>query len=122
MQRAIDVAVAFGSRSHRGSSARIPGGGSAGSCAGAFRRRRDIMRGQQGSEIAVDFVHRHNLVDPDSVPQERRYGIRVTLPPNDTFSRLLGSDRSEEHTSELQSREKLVCRLLLEKKNTNNRI
>src|SRR5690606_40033327 len=26
-------------------------------------------------------------------------------------------DRSEEHTSELQSRENLVCRLLLEKKN-----
>src|SRR5690606_39704420 len=29
--------------------------------------------------------------------------------------------RSEEHTSELQSREKLVCRLLLEKKKQNNR-
>src|SRR5690606_25530049 len=28
--------------------------------------------------------------------------------------------RSEEHTSELQSREKLVCRLLLEKKNSCN--
>src|SRR5436309_12914590 len=28
-----------------------------------------------------------------------------------------GSARSEEHTSELQSRENLVCRLLLEKKN-----
>src|SRR5207247_9189855 len=28
--------------------------------------------------------------------------------------------RSEEHTSELQSRVDLVCRLLLEKKNTNN--
>src|SRR5690606_41441355 len=28
--------------------------------------------------------------------------------------------RSEEHTSELQSRENLVCRLLLEKKNTMN--
>src|SRR5690606_41977146 len=27
--------------------------------------------------------------------------------------------RSEEHTSELQSRENLVCRLLLEKKNTH---
>src|SRR5690606_40024889 len=27
-----------------------------------------------------------------------------------------GDDRSEEHTSELQSRENLVCRLLLEKK------
>src|SRR5690606_40856041 len=33
----------------------------------------------------------------------------------------LGTDnnRSEEHTSELQSRENLVCRLLLEKKNKN---
>src|SRR5436309_11071542 len=30
------------------------------------------------------------------------------------------SDRSEEHTSELQSRENLVCRLLLEKKKKNN--
>src|SRR3712207_9551440 len=31
---------------------------------------------------------------------------------------LLPEDRSEEHTSELQSRQYLVCRLLLEKKNT----
>src|SRR5690606_42051575 len=30
--------------------------------------------------------------------------------------RVLERDRSEEHTSELQSRENLVCRLLLEKK------
>src|SRR5690606_40376292 len=29
--------------------------------------------------------------------------------------------RSEEHTSELQSRENLVCRLLLEKKKRNNK-
>src|SRR3712207_7415837 len=29
-------------------------------------------------------------------------------------------DRSEEHTSELQSRQYLVCRLLLEKKKQNN--
>src|SRR5258707_4148201 len=29
---------------------------------------------------------------------------------------LWGADRSEEHTSELQSRQYLVCRLLLEKK------
>src|SRR5258707_8225900 len=29
--------------------------------------------------------------------------------------------RSEEHTSELQSRQYLVCRLLLEKKNTSRR-
>src|SRR2546421_13043601 len=31
-------------------------------------------------------------------------------------SRDVGRDRSEEHTSELQSRSDLVCRLLLEKK------
>src|SRR3712207_8468327 len=31
-------------------------------------------------------------------------------------ARYLGADRSEEHTSELQSRQYLVCRLLLEKK------
>src|SRR5690349_23055255 len=33
----------------------------------------------------------------------------------------LGLGRSEEHTSELQSRRDLVCRLLLEKKKKNNR-
>src|SRR3712207_7135824 len=33
-------------------------------------------------------------------------------------SLLLAAPRSEEHTSELQSRQYLVCRLLLEKKNT----
>src|SRR5260221_7319133 len=31
----------------------------------------------------------------------------------------IASNRSEEHTSELQSHSDLVCRLLLEKKNTN---
>src|SRR3712207_8321266 len=32
----------------------------------------------------------------------------------------VGSSRSEEHTSELQSRQYLVCRLLLEKKKKND--
>src|SRR5690606_39652427 len=35
-------------------------------------------------------------------------------------SYFLEKGRSEEHTSELQSRENLVCRLLLEKKKENN--
>src|SRR5438874_6041566 len=34
--------------------------------------------------------------------------------------RALDESRSEEHTSELQSRRDLVCRLLLEKKNTSS--
>src|SRR5690606_39711945 len=36
--------------------------------------------------------------------------------PDHTLIRRASSIRSEEHTSELQSRENLVCRLLLEKK------
>src|SRR3712207_6970085 len=36
--------------------------------------------------------------------------------PDDELPRIVGV-RSEEHTSELQSRQYLVCRLLLEKKN-----
>src|SRR3712207_8066878 len=38
----------------------------------------------------------------------------------DTLTTVLARARSEEHTSELQSRQYLVCRLLLEKKNNNN--
>src|SRR2546421_3800518 len=37
----------------------------------------------------------------------------------DWSSDVCSSDRSEEHTSELQSRSDLVCRLLLEKKKTH---
>src|SRR3712207_7730325 len=41
-------------------------------------------------------------------------------PSADEQSGLTACSRSEEHTSELQSRQYLVCRLLLEKKNTPN--
>src|SRR3989442_10578651 len=43
--------------------------------------------------------------------------IRVTYPSAEQEVRILTQYRSEEHTSELQSRPHLVCRLLLEKKN-----
>src|SRR5258708_29888972 len=39
---------------------------------------------------------------------------------NLTGGGLVGGPRSEEHTSELQSPDHLVCRLLLEKKTTNH--
>src|SRR2546429_3648244 len=57
-----------------------------------------------------------------------RISMNATLRP--CLPRLLGAGfgpptapqrRSEEHTSELQSRLHLVCRLLLEKKKTNNK-
>src|SRR5699024_11500950 len=43
----------------------------------------------------------------------------VTHLHNPRSAELLPAERSEEHTSELQSRFDLVCRLLLEKKKTN---
>src|SRR5690606_41318734 len=45
--------------------------------------------------------HRESLLREEAQVERERKGIRA---------------RSEEHTSELQSRENLVCRLLLEKK------
>src|SRR5690554_3166225 len=49
----------------------------------------------------------------DNVLQSaKRAGVKVIL-----FDRAIDTDRSEEHTFELQSRPHLVCRLLLEKKN-----
>src|SRR3712207_6995543 len=57
--------------------------------------------------------------------EERPGGLRLLGPARDGVARapgdvdraLLARGRSEEHTSELQSRQYLVCRLLLEKKN-----
>src|SRR2546422_1614397 len=43
-------------------------------------------------------------------------------PPRGVCPRGVPNIRSEEHTSELQSRLHLVCRLLLEKKKKNNKI
>src|SRR3712207_6993691 len=50
-----------------------------------------------------------------------RAGAHGTVRPSSPLTYAIGviarGDRSEEHTSELQSRQYLVCRLLLEKKN-----
>ncbi len=44
------------------------------------------------TEAALTYCHRHNLVSKENVDAERRFGIRVTLPPTDTFSRMLGEN------------------------------
>src|SRR6266508_5013310 len=44
---------------------------------------------------------------------------RATYQPGWRWTQHVGPTRSEEHTSELQSRGHLVCRLLLEKKKNN---
>src|SRR2546427_9517185 len=58
----------------------------------------------------------------DAVGRERRdqivQGTRLVVRGHDERG---AGPRSEEHTSELQSQSNLVCRLLLEKKKTNQR-
>src|SRR3712207_8877633 len=57
----------------------------------------------------------HSLLPRYGQYQSRRGGWQV--PPGRVLTGLAaGGSRSEEHTSELQSRQYLVCRLLLEKK------
>src|SRR3712207_7533830 len=52
------------------------------------------------------------------LPHARRQRGRARRPAGDEAAQARqGPARSEEHTSELQSRQYLVCRLLLEKKN-----
>ena len=58
-------------------------------------------------------AHRH--VGEFSKGMMRRIGLAQAL-INDPEFLILDEPRSEEHTSELQSRRNLVCRLLLEKK------
>src|SRR3712207_8143448 len=61
------------------------------------RRLRDRDRGDRARRPAVHAVR---------LRRDLRHGAQPLLP----------AGRSEEHTSELQSRQYLVCRLLLEKK------
>src|SRR5690606_41025309 len=65
--------------------------------------------------------HGAEILDIDQVVLHGRLTLclRVALPPRHGALRDLLIERSEEHTSELQSRENLVCRLLLEKKKYN---
>src|SRR3712207_6894509 len=66
------------------------------------------------SGLRPDDVHRlltATAEDLGPLGWDEEYGAGLVDP--------LGALRSEEHTSELQSRQYLVCRLLLEKKNAN---
>src|SRR3712207_8691098 len=61
------------------------------------------------------------VIWPRTVEHQDRYPLRRTPcgPPNVALNStwcVFSNRRSEEHTSELQSRQYLVCRLLLEKK------
>src|SRR5258708_39970643 len=58
------------------------------------------------------------LVSTSARPAARASQVRFMMPPVDSWLPIYDTmKRSEEHTSELQSPDHLVCRLLLEKKN-----
>src|SRR3712207_8532398 len=61
-----------------------------------------------------------NTASTTEVPGDRWEGVKIFDISNPLTPRYLKSvKRSEEHTSELQSRQYLVCRLLLEKTKTH---
>src|SRR5690606_40414161 len=66
-----------------------------------------------------------SMTDPDNYPQRAaQTGTQaITVPKDASGGSREGASpmRSEEHTSELQSRENLVCRLLLEKRHPQGR-
>src|SRR5258707_4173810 len=73
-----------------------------------------LFRSERSDDFLVvaDSVHARSL----RRAAERRY------PNNFGFSHLTLECRSEEHTSQLQSRQYLVCRLLLEKKKSSRHL
>src|SRR3712207_7851209 len=72
------------------------------------------------------FRSRHGMFIARLIRLSGLLGLLPTLHPSGDSSRRAPqpafnrSGRSEEHTSELQSRQYLVCRLLLEKKKTEH--
>src|SRR2546422_1466548 len=82
-----------------------------------------IRRPPRSTLFPYTTLFRSHSPTPPEVPRRRRACARRGDHRAPGAGRL-GSGRSEEHTSELQSRLHLVCRLLLEKKKkkkkTNN--
>src|SRR5690606_40978210 len=74
-----------------------------------------LPRRVQVSAVAISNPHAVQQVDDVDAAPVAAIGPLVEQHPR--FARRV--NRSEEHTSELQSRENLVCRLLLEKKKKN---
>src|SRR2546422_5979828 len=80
-----------------------------------------IRRPPRSTLFPYTTLFRSNgLGRPDSVHARRQSGDTLGL--RHRPRRADGLDRSEEHTSELQSRLHLVCRLLLEKKKKTTRM
>src|SRR2546427_518821 len=77
----------------------------------AMERLVDVVIAEQDDPFQWDW---------DLITSEFLQKFLLSLPPAADRAKLRSRERSEEHTSELQSQSNLVCRLLLaKKKNTN---
>src|SRR3712207_8224434 len=82
-----------------------------------------LFRSRRAPAAAVRWRIRPGRARPREWPAASARPARRSFPPPPPAPAAAPpprSPRSEEHTSELQSRQYLVCRLLLEKKNTNS--
>src|SRR5256886_12254135 len=84
----------------------------------AYRQVSLVLKRPSGREAYpgdVFYLHSRLLERAARMSDEFGGGSLTALPIIETQA----GDRSEEHTSELQSQSNLVCRLLLEKKKTD---
>src|SRR5258707_4114225 len=85
--------------------------------------RRLGAKGRAGVQVDLEFrlgAHEYRVtrgLSTAALHQDGQVIANSLKAVTDKLERTLGMTRSEEHTSELQSRQYLVCRLLLEKKN-----
>src|SRR5215813_14964376 len=83
-----------------------------------FEPNRSVLATQGDTIAGMVSAFTRDLTVPGGVVP----GAHVTMVSVGATHRRQGLLRSEEHTSELQSRPHLVCRLLLEKKKINEKI
>src|SRR5256884_4548895 len=88
-----------------------------------------IRRPPRSTLFPYTTLFRSQIARRTGLPVERRFHLggtfvchqAITSGQIDLYVEYTGTARSEEHTSELQSRLHLVCRLLLEKKKSRPR-
>src|SRR3989449_2501230 len=86
------------------------------SAAVGVHHAKDHLRSQHDSSSAAQQLP---LMDPDDLPHHLVLAQHLEVVTDHDHRQTPLPMRSEEHTSELQSRLHLVCRLLLEKKKKN---
>src|SRR3712207_8988318 len=75
-----------------------------------------LFRSEDSDDGATQTQAQTPQAQPETAPNEPENPASTTPGATETTTAPAPAPRSEEHTSELQSRQYLVCRLLLEKK------